>query len=81
MHDIEILDAIGREKGLVIYAIHQANAGWGCQWFEWNGEELWGSGVPNSKWRQRLSVYGYYPTIAEMIEAETERVKRLGGGD
>lgn len=77
MYTIEELDELGRSKGLVIYAIHQANAGWGCQWYEWNSAELWGDGTPDPGWRKRLVVYNYYPTVAEMIEGETERLKQL----
>lgn len=68
MHDIEQLDALGRSKGLVIYAIHQANAGWGVQWYE-------GGSPLNPDWRNRISVYAYYPTIAGMVAAETKRVR------
>lgn len=67
MHDIEILDAQGREKGRVIYSIHQCRAGWGVQWYE-------GGNPVGTEWRTKISVYSYYPTISEMIEAETERV-------
>ena len=68
--DIEKLDALGREKGLVIYSIHQANAGWGCQWYV--GSK--GQTAVEPEWRTKIVVHQYYPTIAEMIEAETKRV-------
>lgn len=73
MNDIEKLDALGREYGLVIYAIHQARAGWGCQWYDGIADL---TATPN-EWQKHLSVYGYYPTIAEMVKAETERIKGL----
>lgn len=73
MHDIERLDALGRGKGLVIYAIHQANAGWGCQWYEPISQQFWDETL-DENWRRRLVVYNYYPTVSEMIEAETKRV-------
>lgn len=71
--EIEKLDAIGREKGLVIYSVHQCRAGWGVQWYDEN------AGSPNygETWRANLSVYGYYPTIIEMIEAEKQRLAKI----
>lgn len=67
MTEIEKLDVLGRQKGIVIYAIHQCNSGWGTQWAEGNGPD----------WRERLAVYGYYPTVTEMVAAEIERLKSL----
>jgi hypothetical protein len=72
--EIEKLDALGREYGFVIYAVHQANAGWGCQWYEPDVEEY------GDNWRQRLVVYGYYPTITEMVEAEKQRLANYSAG-
>ena len=73
--EIEKLDALGREYGCVIYSIHQANAGWGCQWYE-NPDNS--PLVPD--WRNRIVVYGYYPTITEMVEAETKRLANYSAG-
>lgn len=77
--EIEKLDALGREHGFVIYAVHQANAGWGCQWYEGGdyGVSSPVTGRVGLEWRQRLVVYGYYPTIAEMVEQETKRLELL----
>ena len=72
MNDIEKLDALGREQGFVIYSVHQCNAGWGTQWYE--GEP---NPAINSEWRRKIVVYKYYPTITEMVKAETERIKAL----
>lgn len=71
MNDIEKLDALGREYGFVIYYVHQCNAGWGVQWYE-GGATFDVRGVD---WQRHLHVYNYYPTIAEMVKAETDRVK------
>jgi hypothetical protein len=67
---IEKLDELGREYGFAIYSVHQCNAGWGVQWYEGTDRER-----AAEDWRRHLHVYGYYPTIAEMVKAETERVK------
>lgn len=66
MTEIEKLDALGRRKGIVIYAVHQSNSGWGVQWAESGGAD----------WRQRLVVYSYYPTITEAVTAETQRLEQ-----
>lgn len=73
---IEKLDALAGEQGATIYNICHRNAGWGVQWYEGANEQA--SGKPGSRvpdhWRRDLVVYTYYPTIAEMIAGETERL-------
>ena len=69
--EIEKLDALGREKGLVIYNIHQCNAGWGVCWYEGGPIES-----RSTIWKDKLRTYQYYPTVAEMVEAETKRVNK-----
>lgn len=77
LSDIEKLDALGREKGLVIHSIHQANAGWCCQWCVPTGD--YGDETLDRNWWHQLTVYGYYPTITDMVEAETSRINTIPG--
>lgn len=72
--EIEKLDALGRECGCVIYSIHQAAAGWGCQWYEHADKPL------PADWNRGIHVYNYYPTITEMIEAEKVRLANYSAG-
>lgn len=74
MNDIEKLDALGREYGIVIYNVHQCNAGWGVMWYEGDAQTPPISRDMGSEWRKHLHVYTYYPTIGEMVKAETDRV-------
>ena len=76
--EIEKLDALGREYGFVIYAVHQAKAGWGCQWWEPTAH-FWDESL-DENWRRHLVVYNYYSTITEIVEAEKKRLANYSAG-
>lgn len=62
MNDIEKLDALGREYGLFLYAVHRCKDGWGAQWRQ--GDE---NSLP-------YDYFTVYPTITAMVKAETDRI-------
>lgn len=65
--EIEKLDALGREYGLFIYAIHQCKDGWGAQWRTGDKDSL------------PYDHFTVYPTVRAMVIAETDRINQLAG--
>lgn len=65
----ELLDELmvfaGEKKDIALYDIHYCRAGWGVLWHEDDGHK---------------QVYAYYPTVRQMIEGETKRLKGESDG-
>lgn len=61
----EKLDALGREYGFFLYAVHRCKDGWGAQWRQGNEDS------------PPYDYFTVYPTISAMVKAETDRIKAL----
>lgn len=62
MNEIEKLDALGREYGFFLYTVHRCKDGWGAQWRRGNEDS------------PPYHYFTYYPTVGEMLKAETDRI-------
>lgn len=71
MYTLEELDEFARGRGVILYSVHQRRAGWGIEWYEGDAPN-----ASQDKWQQYV-VYQYYPTVAQMIMNETERLEQL----